>query len=55
MQPVAVAGCRFDGVSEGVAEVEQGALAMFAFIGGDDAGLVLAGLSNGVREGLGVA
>ena len=55
MQPVAVAGPGFDGMTEGMAQVEQGAPAAFTFIVGDDFRLDRAGSLYGISERLFVA
>ena len=50
MQPVAIAGPGFDGMSEGMTQVEQGAPAAFTFIVGDDFRLDRAGSFYGIGE-----
>ena len=55
MQPVAIAGAGFDGVTEGMSQIEQGAPAAFTFIGGDDFCLDRAGALYGIRKRLFVA
>ena len=55
MQPGAVPGPGLDGVAEGVAEIEQRALARLALVGGDDARLQLAAAPHGVGEGRAIA
>ena len=54
-EAVAVAGGGFKGVAEGVAEVEEGANALFRLIFGNDGGLGAAALVNGVSARLGIA
>src|SRR5216683_1302329 len=51
VQPRAVPGARFDGVAEGMAEIEQAAHAGFALVGGDHARLQLATAPHRVDEG----
>ena len=46
VQPRAVTGELFNGVTECVTEIQFGAFALFFFISGDDAGLNLAGSSD---------
>jgi hypothetical protein len=46
----AVAEPGLDGVAEGVAEVQQRALAGLALVGGDHLGLVAAGALDGLRQ-----
>ena len=54
-KPAGITGGRFQGVTESVAEIEQGARTGLGFILGDDAGLGLAGLADGMDPGLGIA
>lgn len=51
VQPVAVAHLGFDGVAEGVAEVEVGADAVLFFVLFDDMGFHLAAVLDGVGQG----
>ena len=55
VQPASVPGGRLDGMPEGVAEVEQGALAALVLIVLDDGRLDFAGAADDVREGEGIA
>ena len=50
MKPVAIAGPGFDGMSEGMTQVEQGAPAAFTLIVGDDFRLDRAGSLYGICE-----
>jgi hypothetical protein len=52
VQPVAVAHARLDGMAEGVAQVEQGALAGLPLVRRHHFRLVLAGAADGVGEGV---
>ena len=54
MQPIAVAHLGFDGVAEGVAEVEQGADALLFFVLLDDVCFHLAAVADGVGKGGGL-
>jgi hypothetical protein len=55
MQPRAVTHAGFNGVTESVAQIEQGALTAFPFVGGDNVGLGLAGNFNGIGQRLMIA
>ena len=50
VQPRAVTGELFNGVTECVTEIQFGAFALFFFISGDDAGLNLAGSSRATTD-----
>ena len=50
MQPVAVAHLGFDGMAEGVAEIEQGSDALFFFVLLNDVRLHLAAMADGIGE-----
>src|SRR3546814_5321890 len=54
MQQAAIALLGFDRVAKGVAEVEQGALALLGLIAGDDGRLVCATAGDGFADGGGV-
>jgi len=54
-ETVAVARRRFQGVAKGVAEVEEGANALFRLIFGDNGSLGAATLANGISARLGIA
>jgi len=54
VQPGAVAAGRFNRMAEGVAQVQQGAIAVFALILTDDFGLDLAGAADGMGQRFGV-
>src|SRR3546814_19253585 len=54
MQQAAIAVLGFDRVAKGVAEVEQGALALFGLIAGDVGRLVCATAGDGFTDGGGV-
>ncbi len=51
MQPAAVAGSSLDGMAEGVAKIEQRALARFALVGDDDSRLKLATAPHRMDQG----
>ena len=50
MQPLAIAQARFDGVREGVAEIEDGAQPVVALVLGDDFGLDFAAAPDGIGQ-----
>ncbi len=49
-QLVAETHLRFEGMTEGMAEIEQGALSAFAFVGGDDFGFHFHTSGNGFQQ-----
>ena len=55
MQPAAVTHAGLDGVAKTVSQIENGAHPALAFVGRDHLGLRLAGDTDGMRQGVGLA
>ena len=51
----AIASFGFQGMGESMAEIEQGAIALFLFVGRDDGGFGLATDGDGLARGIGKA